>query len=101
MYVVGNIELIQTLNKLGHGVSYSQLEENDTALCLQKLATANQGKTKYLTVTKELYFQSPSSLMHSPMLHWIKLIDLRKASLERVHHTELMAQLNRPVSAKY
>ena len=29
-----NVELIQTLNKLGHGVSYSQLEENDTALCL-------------------------------------------------------------------
>ena len=27
------------LNKFGHGVSYSQLEENDTALCLQKLAT--------------------------------------------------------------
>ena len=28
------------LNKFGHGVSYSQLEENDTALCLQKLATS-------------------------------------------------------------
>ena len=27
------------LNKFGHGVSYSQLEENDTALCLPKLAT--------------------------------------------------------------
>ena len=33
------MELIRTLNKFGHGVSYSQLEENDTALCLQKLAT--------------------------------------------------------------
>ena len=32
-------EIIRTLNKFGHGVSYSQLEENDTALCLQKLAT--------------------------------------------------------------
>ena len=30
-----NVEIIQTLNKLGHGVSYSKLEENDTALCLQ------------------------------------------------------------------
>lgn len=39
--LTGNTELIQTLNKLGHGVSYSQLEENDTALCLQKLATAS------------------------------------------------------------
>lgn len=38
--LTGNIELIKTLNKLGHGVSYSQLEENDTALCLQKLAAA-------------------------------------------------------------
>ena len=28
----GNVELIQILNRLGHGVSYSQLEENDTAL---------------------------------------------------------------------
>ena len=37
--LTGNVELIQTLNKLGHGVSYSQLEENETALCLQKLAT--------------------------------------------------------------
>ena len=41
--LTGNVELIQTLNRLGHGVSYSQLEENDTALCLQKLAaTTNQ-----------------------------------------------------------
>ena len=38
--LTGNVELIQTLNKLGHGVSYSQLEENDTALCLQKLAAS-------------------------------------------------------------
>ena len=38
--LTGNVELIQTLNRLGHGVSYTQLEENDTALCLQKLATA-------------------------------------------------------------
>ena len=33
-----NVELIHMVNKLGHGISYSQLEENDTALCLQKLA---------------------------------------------------------------
>lgn len=37
--LTGDVELIQTLNKLGFGVSYSQLEENDTALYLQKLAT--------------------------------------------------------------
>ncbi|KAL8567726.1 hypothetical protein ACOMHN_009034 [Nucella lapillus] len=38
--LTGNVELIKTLNRLGHGVSYEQLEENDTALCLQKLADA-------------------------------------------------------------
>ena len=32
------MELIHTLNRLGHSVSYSQFEEIDTALCLQKLA---------------------------------------------------------------
>ena len=37
--LTGNTEIIRTLNKFGHGVSYCQLEENDTALCLQKLAT--------------------------------------------------------------
>ncbi len=36
--LTGNIEIIGILNRFGHGVSYSQLEENDTALCLQKLA---------------------------------------------------------------
>ena len=36
--LTGNVELIQMLNRLGHGVSYTQLEENDTALCLQKMA---------------------------------------------------------------
>ena len=33
-----NVELIEMLNRLGYGVSYSQLEKNDTALCLQKMA---------------------------------------------------------------
>ena len=28
--LTGNIEIIRTLNKFGHGVSYDQLEENDT-----------------------------------------------------------------------
>ncbi|KAG0710546.1 hypothetical protein GWK47_022606 [Chionoecetes opilio] len=36
--LTGNTEVIRILNKFGHGVSYDQLEENDTALCLQKLA---------------------------------------------------------------
>ena len=38
--LTGNVEIIKLLNKFGHGVSYSQLEENETALCLQKLAAS-------------------------------------------------------------
>ena len=34
--LTGNVEIIKILNRLGHGVSYSTLEEIDTALCLQK-----------------------------------------------------------------
>ena len=37
--LTGNTEIIKILNKSGHGMSYTQLEENDTALCLQKLAS--------------------------------------------------------------
>ena len=33
-----NTEVIRLINKFGHGVLYSQLEESDTTLCLQKLA---------------------------------------------------------------
>ena len=36
--LTGNIKLIYTLNRLGHNVSYSQLEEIDTSLSLQKLS---------------------------------------------------------------
>ena len=35
--LTGNVELIRILNRLGHGMSYTQLEEADTALALQKL----------------------------------------------------------------
>ena len=48
--LTGNVEIIQMLNRFGHGVSYSQLEENDTALCLQKLA-ANLNQTTILPGT--------------------------------------------------
>ena len=38
--LTGNVELIQILNRRGHSVSYSQVEEIDTALCLQKQAAS-------------------------------------------------------------
>ena len=36
--LTGNVKLIKILNRLGHGASYSQMTEIDTALCMKKLA---------------------------------------------------------------
>ena len=38
--MTGHVELIQPLNRFGHRIAYTQLEEIDTSLCLQKLAMA-------------------------------------------------------------
>ena len=54
--LTGNVEMIQILNRFGHGVSYSQLEENETALCLQKLATESQLKVTLPTSIKPHIF---------------------------------------------
>lgn len=54
--LTGNVEIIKTLNNLGHGVSYSQLEENDTALCLQKLAASNNQKVALPASVKPYIF---------------------------------------------
>uniref|UniRef100_H3B9B4 Uncharacterized protein n=1 Tax=Latimeria chalumnae TaxID=7897 RepID=H3B9B4_LATCH len=40
--LTGNVELIKILNRLRHGISYSKLEEIDTVLCLQTLATEEE-----------------------------------------------------------
>lgn len=40
--LTGNVELIQLLNRLGHGIAYPQLEELSSSLCLQKLCMAEQ-----------------------------------------------------------
>ena len=40
--LTGNVELIQLLNRLGHGIAYSQLEELNSSLCLKKLCMAEQ-----------------------------------------------------------
>lgn len=39
--LTNNVELVSMLNRCDHGISYSQLEEINTALCLQKMAAAN------------------------------------------------------------
>ena len=38
--LTGNTEIIRILNRSGHEMSYTQLEENDAALCLEKLASS-------------------------------------------------------------
>ena len=37
--LTNNVELIQIINRCGHGMSYSQIEEINTTLCLQRLAS--------------------------------------------------------------
>ena len=37
--LTGNVELIKIMNRLGHSCSYSNQEEIDTALCIEKLDT--------------------------------------------------------------
>ena len=37
-----NFELIQTLNRCGHGITYSQLQEINTALCVKKMSTTSE-----------------------------------------------------------
>ena len=40
--LTNNVELIQMLNRCGHGIAYSQLEETNTAMCLQKMASTSE-----------------------------------------------------------
>jgi hypothetical protein len=41
--LTGNVELIRILNRLGHGCSYTRLEEIDTALCIEKFGNVDEG----------------------------------------------------------
>ena len=41
-FLTGNVQLIHILNRLRHSVSYSVLEETDTALSLQKLSNSTE-----------------------------------------------------------
>ena len=42
--LTNNIKLIEILNRCGHGIAYSKLEEINTALCLQKMATTSRNE---------------------------------------------------------
>ena len=54
--LTGNVELIRMLNRLGHGISYTQLEENETALCLQKLMATESHKVALTAAIKPFIF---------------------------------------------
>ena len=51
-----NTEIIRILNKSGHGMSYTQLDENDTALCLEKLASTLEEKVSLPASVKPRVF---------------------------------------------
>ena len=55
--LTGNVELIKILNRLGHSVSYSKLEEIETALCLQKLSVAGD-----MSLPANIYAGVPTTL---------------------------------------
>ena len=40
--LTGNVEVIKLLNQLGHGISYSKLEEIETALRLKKIESEEE-----------------------------------------------------------
>ena len=40
--LTGNVEVIKLLHRLGHGISYSKLEEIETALCVKKIETEEE-----------------------------------------------------------
>ena len=46
--LTNNVEPIQIINRCGHGMSYSQIEEINTALCLQKLASTPENSIPLL-----------------------------------------------------
>ena len=39
--LTSNVEVIKIMNRLGHGCSYTALEEIDTALCIDKVASVD------------------------------------------------------------
>ena len=41
--LTGSKEVIQFINRLGHGLSYHQLEENETGLCMKKISSISEG----------------------------------------------------------
>ena len=64
--LTGNVELIKVLNRMGHSISYSKLEELDTALCLQK---QTQGAKKEAILLSTCHPSVPTSLAFDNIDH--------------------------------
>ena len=59
--LTGNVELIKTLNRLGHGVSYSKLLEIDTAFAIQKI---NETVSDNVILPDEIHIYHPTTLVY-------------------------------------
>ena len=57
--LTGNVEVIKLLNRLGHGISYSKLEEIETALCTEK---RKNGDASGVTLPSKIYSGVPTTL---------------------------------------
>ena len=74
--LTNNVDLIQLVIRCGHGVSYTQIEEIDTALCLQKMGSIANDSVNCQKI-----------LPHMLQRLW-REIGLRKRSLVEEHFTE-------------
>ena len=59
--LTGNVELIKTLNRFGHGVSYSKLLEIDTAFAIQKI---NETVSDNVILPDEIHIYHPTTLVY-------------------------------------
>ena len=64
------MELLQLLNLMGDTVSYSQIEENNTALCLQKLENRVDGDVKL----PEMFFPNVMATLAWDNIHMLEKI---------------------------
>ena len=88
--LTGNVGLMHTLNRLGHCISYSLMQEIDTALCVQKLSTTSS--SRQLTFCSSIHSTTISSSIVPEVftiLHGITLIARRKLKVVKECCTEL------------
>lgn len=86
--LIGNVKMISLLNCLGHCVAYSQLEDIDTALCLQKLS-ASEGdpalSSNILPVAWDNIDHLEETLSGEGTLHKVNGIAVQETTTDLVH----------------